>query len=55
MLDADWRAKVAALLPYGDMDALDRLVANGRIIGSDGKPHPDLVAWVERGAEAPSP
>ncbi|MGL4811869.1 MAG: hypothetical protein ACRCXM_08835 [Beijerinckiaceae bacterium] len=45
-LPPDWRAKVATLLPHGDMDALDRLIAAGRIVDDDGRPTAELVALV---------
>jgi hypothetical protein len=50
-LSGDYRARIKRLWPSAtdaDMADLDGLIATGRLIGADGGPHGELVAWVQR-------
>jgi hypothetical protein len=45
----DYRARLVAMFPRvtaAQLMRFDDLVRSDRIIGDDGEPHPDLMAWV---------
>jgi hypothetical protein len=49
-LSGDFRARIQRLWPRAtpsDMAALDLLIEADRLIGDDGSPHDDFVAWVQ--------
>lgn len=50
-LTGDFQARLIAVLPgltRSDLEAFSVLVVRDCLIGDDGGPHPELLAWVQR-------
>lgn len=50
-LVADFRGRIRALLPgvtAAHLAEFEAMVTDDRVVGDDGRSHPDLVVWVRR-------